>query len=113
MQDSRLKCIKEAYQYLGVGKNLFNTKIRPRLPEIRLGKRQGVRFDLLDLNAWIEDHKHRNGRPVTNRSNSLWDKIEYPDSMTKMGSGVLISKSKVDAFERALVQATSRKPSSI
>jgi hypothetical protein len=52
---------KDAPAYLGVDRNKFNAEIRPRLVEIPLGTRS-LAFDRLDLDAWADDYKNRNGR---------------------------------------------------
>jgi len=59
----RLIRIKDVPKYLGVDKNLFNKKIRPKLKEIRLSK-QAIAFDRLDLDAWVEHYIACNGRPA-------------------------------------------------
>ena len=52
--------------YLGMDRNRFNAEVRPSLTEIPIGK-QGVAFDRLDLDAWADDYKRRNGRPGSRR----------------------------------------------
>jgi hypothetical protein len=54
--------LKDAPGYLGMDRNRFNTDVRPYVTEMRMGK-QGVAFDRLDLEAWFEEYKSRNGRP--------------------------------------------------
>jgi len=52
---------RDAPAYLGVDRNKFDAEIRPLLTEIPLGARS-VAFDRLDLDAWADDYKIRNGR---------------------------------------------------
>ena len=43
-------------------RNRFNNLVRPDLIEIPIGT-QGIVFDRLDLDAWIDQYKQRSGRP--------------------------------------------------
>ncbi len=67
----RVLRLRDAPRYLGMNRNLFNAEIRPYLTEVRIG-RQGVAFDRLELDAWWEQYKSRNGRPAARR-NKPWD----------------------------------------
>ncbi len=49
-----------APSYLGMDRNRFNAEVRPYLLEIPIGS-QGIAFDRLDLDAWADDYKSRNG----------------------------------------------------
>lgn len=53
---------RDAPTYLGMDRNRFNAEVRRELTEIPIGT-QGVAFDRLELDAWAEQHKCRNGRP--------------------------------------------------
>jgi hypothetical protein len=55
--------LRDAPRYLGMDKNRFNRDVRPGLPTIRIGT-QGIAFDRLDLDAWADDYKSRNGHPA-------------------------------------------------
>jgi predicted DNA-binding transcriptional regulator AlpA len=59
----RLIRLRDAPSYLGMDRNRFNQTVRPSLIEIPIGD-QGIAFDRLDLDAWAEDYKSRNGRPA-------------------------------------------------
>ena len=59
----RLLRFRDAPHYLGMDRNRFNAEVRPHLTEIRIG-RQGVAFDRLELDAWVDHYKSRNGRPA-------------------------------------------------
>ncbi len=56
----RLIRLKDASKYLGMDKNRFNREVRPRLIAIPIGK-QGIAFDRLDLDAWVDHYKQRSG----------------------------------------------------
>ena len=59
----RLIRMKDAPAYLGMNRNYFNQVVRPHLTKIRIG-RQGIAFDRLDLDAWVEHHKTCSGLPA-------------------------------------------------
>jgi hypothetical protein len=71
--------LRDAPAYLGMDRHRFNYEVRPHLTEIPIGE-QGIGFDRLDLDAWADDYKARNGRtaketeskaaPSTTRSKS-------------------------------------------
>ena len=67
----RVLRLRDAPRYLGMNRNLFNSDVRPFLTAVRIG-RQGVAFDRLELDAWWEQYKSRNGRPAARR-NMPWD----------------------------------------
>ena len=62
---------RDAPGYLGMDRNRFNAEVRPVLTEIPIGQ-QGIAFDRLELEAWAEDYKRRNGRPAAERKKP-WD----------------------------------------
>jgi predicted DNA-binding transcriptional regulator AlpA len=57
----RLLRFRDAPRYLGMDRNKFNELVRPYVPEIPLGS-QAVAFNRLDLDAWVDNYKKRNGR---------------------------------------------------
>jgi predicted DNA-binding transcriptional regulator AlpA len=59
----RLIRFRDAPRYLGMDRNRFNIEVRPRVTEVRIG-RQGVAFDRLELDAWVDDYLACNGRPL-------------------------------------------------
>jgi predicted DNA-binding transcriptional regulator AlpA len=105
----RLIRFREAPRYLGMDRNRFNAEVRPYVTEIRVGK-QGVGFDRLELDAWFEDYKCRNGRPARKGDNT-WDAREYRASSCGPGSGMSTNASAGGEFARALKLLTSRKRS--
>ncbi len=67
----RVLRLRDAPRYLGMDRNRFNAEVRPYLTKIPIG-RQGVAFDRLELDAWWEQYKSRNGRPAAERRKP-WD----------------------------------------
>ena len=66
----RLVRFRDAPAYLGMDRNRFNAEVRPFLTKIPIGQ-QGIAFDRLELDAWVEDYISRNGRPA--KRSELWD----------------------------------------
>jgi hypothetical protein len=89
-------------------RNRFNTEVRPYLTEIPIGE-QGVAFDRLDLDAWVEQYKSRNGRPAQAKGDTTWDANAYQDSLNAAGPGTLTRKSEDADFAKALEKAYSGK----
>jgi hypothetical protein len=105
--------LRDAPSYLGMDKNRFNRDVRPLLSAIPIGT-QGVAFDRLDLDAWADDYKSRNGHPAAQLTRKKpWETKERRASPNAVESCKLISSSEEHAFAMALEQATSRKPKSI
>ena len=104
----RLLRLRDAPRYLGMDRNRFNSEVRPYLTEIPIGT-QGIAFDRLELDAWIEDYKFRNGRPGQPRGDQSWDAREHRGSSNAMASGTSISTSVDGEFARALAQIDSKK----
>ncbi len=105
----RILRFRDAPRYLGMDRNRFNADVRPYLTEVPIGA-QGIGFDRLEIDAWFEDYKSRNGRPARKGAIS-WDANEYPASSSGAGSGTSTSASAGGEFVRALEQLKSKKPS--
>jgi hypothetical protein len=104
----RIIRFRDAPHYLGMDRNRFNAEVRPFLTEIPIGT-QGIGFDRLELDAWFEDYKSRNGRPA--RKGALpWDAKDYPASSCGPASGTSTNASAGGEFARALERLTHRKP---
>jgi len=97
----RLIRLRDAPAYLGMDKNRFNKEVRPTLIEIPIG-RQGVAFDRLDLDNWVQHYKTCNGRPGLGKRQ--WDAKEHQVSINKDSTGKLIKKSEESAFEKVLAE---------
>ena len=103
----RIIRFRDAPYYLGMDRNRFNAEVRPYLTEIPIGT-QGIGFDRLELDAWFEDYKSRNGRPAR-KGASTWDGSEYPASSCGPASGISTSASAGGEFAKALERLTSKK----
>ncbi len=103
----RVVRFRDAPAYLGMDRNRFNTEVRPFLTEVPIGA-QGIGFDRLELDAWFEDYKSRNGRPAQKGENT-WDANAYPVSFSGPGSGTSTSASSGGEFAKALAQLATKK----
>lgn len=106
----RLIRLRDAPTYLGMDRHRFNKDVRPNLREIPMGS-QGIAFDRLDLDAWVDDYIQCSGRPVATerRSLELWDEKERQGCKSVAASGVLTKRSSDDDFAKALVLTTSKR----
>ena len=102
--------LKDAPGYLGMDRNRFKAEVRPYVTEIRMG-RQGVAFDRLELEAWFEEYKNRNGRPGQPKGERPWDERRRRASPSGKGSGISTNKSTAGAFAKAVERITSKKQS--
>ena len=71
----RLIRLRDAPLYLGMDRNRFCNEVRPYVTEIPISK-QGIAFDRLDLDAWVEDYKSGIGRPGRLKGETIWDEKE-------------------------------------
>ena len=100
---------RDAPLYVGMDRNRFDAEVRPHLTEIPIGS-QGIGFDRLELDAWVDDYIARNGRPGAKGVNT-WDARKYPASSSEAGSGMSTNRSSGGEFAKALEQLTSKKRS--
>jgi hypothetical protein len=105
----RIVRFRDAPAYLGMDRNRFNAEVRPCLTEVPIGA-QGIGFDRLELDAWVDDYIARNGRPAR-KGEAIWDAKPYRASSSETGSGTSTRKSVGGAFAKALEQVALRKPS--
>ena len=108
----RIVRFRNAPFYLGMDRNRFNAEVRPHLTEIPIGK-QGIGFDRLELDAWVDDYVNRNGRPARQKGVRTWDANEYQVSPCAEGSGISTNASAGGEFAKALAQVGSKKQSGI
>ena len=102
--------LRDAPSYLGMDRNRFNAEVRPFVTEINYGT-QCVAFDRLELDAWLDEYKSRNGRPGQQpKGERPWDVKERQGSLKGPVSGTSTSKSTAGAFDKAVEQVTSKKP---
>jgi predicted DNA-binding transcriptional regulator AlpA len=107
----RIIRFRDAPLYLGMDRNRFNAEVRPYLTEVPIGK-QGVGFDRLELDAWLEDYIARNGRPAQ-KGVQRWGANRYPASSSVPEFGTSTNASAGGEFARALDQLALRKRSNI
>ena len=110
----RLIRLRDAPSYLGMDRHRFNKEVRPKVTEVPMGT-QGIAFDRLDLDAWVDDYIQCSSRPAaSNRRNlEIWDENARQESTKKVVTGKSTKKSLDSDFAKALVLATSRKQKSI
>ena len=102
----RLVRLRDAPAYLGMDRNRFNAEVRPHLTRIPIGQ-QGIAFDRLELDAWVEDYISRNGRrPKAPKleDDTCQNVTECRGSAKKAGSGTLKSAADLhqeDGSEKA------------
>ena len=97
-----IRC-RDAHGHLGMDRNRFNCAVRQNLTEIPIGV-QGTGFNRLELDAWLEDYKCRNGHPGQSKGVKSWDARETPASSCRPGSATSPSASSGGEFARALPQ---------
>ncbi|MGH8603477.1 MAG: hypothetical protein ACREXR_12120 [Gammaproteobacteria bacterium] len=104
----RLIRLRDAPTYLGMDRHRFNMEVRPRLTEIPIGD-QGVSFDRVDLDAWADDYKTRNGRRAKGEKPCRQSKKERQVSSNAARRGMSTSGSEVADFAKALERATAQR----
>ena len=104
----RLIRFRDAPDYLGMDRNRFNAEVRPALTEIPIGV-QGIAFDRLELDAWVDDYVSCNGRPGRLLGERLWDAKRRPGSSGDRAFGTSTKGSKGKEFAKALAQLNSQK----
>lgn len=110
----RLIRLRDAPTYLGMDRHRFNNDVRPNLVEVPMGS-QGIAFDRLDLDAWVDDYIQCSGRPAVTRQRSLeqWDEKNRQVSLKEATTGTSTRRSSDAEFERVLARVTSKKQKSI
>ena len=103
----RLIRFRDAPRFLGMDRNRFNVEVRPQLTVVPIGI-QGIAFDRLELDAWVDEYIARNGRPARKGAIS-WDANEYPASSREASTGTSINACAGGEFARALELITSKK----
>jgi hypothetical protein len=104
----RIIRFRDAPLYLGMDRGRFNAEVRPQLTEIPIGI-QGIGFDRLELDAWVDDYKSRNGRPRRSKGVKSWDENECLASSCGLGYGTSTNASSGGEFAKALAQLSSKR----
>ena len=99
----RLLRLRDAPFYLGMDRNRFNSEVRPYLTEIPIGE-QGIAYDRLELDRWVDEYKSRNGRPGQPKGETPWDAKERQASLNVGAPGTSINTSMGGEFARAVEQ---------
>ncbi len=86
---------QEAAHYLGIKRRAFDQHIRPLLSGARIGT--SLIFDRFDLDRVLEEHIHRNGRPME-KGNLLWAERKLAFTQTNKVCGVSIGYTKALDF---------------
>jgi len=103
----RLIRFRDAPHYLGMDRNRFNAEVRPYLTEVPIGT-QGIAFDRLELDAWVEDYKFRNGRPGLKGARQ-WDANTCLASCAEAAFGTSTNGSRAGQFAKALARIDVKK----
>ena len=104
----RLIRLRDAPFYVGMDRNRFNSEVRPYLIQIPIGE-QGIAFDRLELDAWVDQYKSRNGRPGQPKGELTWDEKGRQGSLKEPVPGISINKPTDGVFAKAVEQITSKK----
>ena len=59
----RIIRMRDAPSYLGMDRNRFSRIVRPSLTVIRIGS-QGIAFDQLEMDAWVDHYKRGNEESI-------------------------------------------------
>jgi len=105
----RLIRLRDAPAYLGMNRNNFNTKVRPFVTKVPLGK-QALAFDRLELDAWVDDYIQCNGRPGRSKGDSIWDARKHRASSNAAAHGTSTNASAGGEFAKALEALSLQKP---
>ena len=90
-------------------KNRFNREVRACVTVIPIGV-QGVAFDRLDLDAWADEHKRRNGYPAAQSERTiLLETTERQALPSAVRSSISTKCSEERAFAKALQRVISPK----
>lgn len=96
-------------QAVGMDQNRFNAEVRPYFTNIPISTR-GIAFDRLELDAWVEDYKSRNG--LSGKRSKISDVENHPVSRKEAESGGLTRESKTtEDCWKAVARMTSTKRS--
>jgi predicted DNA-binding transcriptional regulator AlpA len=110
----RIIRLRDAATYLGMDKNRFDEEVRPNLMEMPIGS-QGVGFDRLDLDAWVDEYKAANGRPGKQKGGKdPWRKEKvFRDSSKGVRSGISTKWSEEEEFANLVKLRTSKKHNNV
>jgi hypothetical protein len=104
LMQPRLIRLRDAPKYLGMDRNRFNNEVRPFLVTLKIGL-QGIAFDRLDLDQWVDDYKKQQGKPPA-QSASHW---QEPMSLIKEKNSTKKIKNTVNTEFQQLVEQLAKK----
>ncbi len=104
----RLIRFKDAPTYLGMDRNRFNSEVRPFVTEIPIGS-QGIAFDRLDLDEWVENCKAGNRHAVIRSSDNALQNINELQGCSNPKPGRPKAKFSNTSFDTALALTYSTK----
>ena len=104
----RLIRYRDVTRYLGMDRNRFNTEVRGSLTEVPIGV-QGIAFDRLELDEWVDQYIASNGLPGRTKGRSIWDVRERRVSSNVAVSGTLTNASAGGEFAKVLTRLASKK----
>ena len=90
---------QEAIEYLGVKRKAFEKYFKPYLKTMRFGT--SIIFDVVDLDAVLEDYKRRNERLVQ-KGEIKWAENKVASTKTAEEDGVLVKSTVAQDFESVL-----------
>lgn len=102
--DKRGYNCQEAAHYLGIKRRAFDKLFRPFLTGIHAGT--SLIFDRFDLDRVLEEHKHRNERPME-KGGITWAELKLASTKISRTSGVSIGYTK--ALDFATVSSRLKK----
>jgi hypothetical protein len=102
--DKRGYNCQEAAYYLGIKRRAFDKHFRPLLASMRIGT--SLIFDKFDLDRILDEHKHRNGRPVE-KGGITWADLKLASTKTSRTIGVSTGYTK--ALDFATVSSRLKK----
>ena len=86
----RLIRLRDAPAYLGMDRHRFNHEVRPGLTIVPIGQ-QGIAFDRLELDAWVDEYMSSNGRVQNVGGSKAWVESDRPVSSNGPASGTTTS----------------------
>ena len=97
---------QESMAYLGIKRKAFDKYFRPYLSSIKFGT--SVIFDLVDLDAVMDDYKRGNERLIS-KGEIQWAENKVASTKTAVTDGVLIKSTVAFDFESVLTSLKKQK----
>jgi hypothetical protein len=99
----RLIRLRDAPRYLGMDKNRFNREVRPHIISVPIGK-QGIAFDRLDLDKWIDEYKQSHGRRPASTTVATTPRCQ---SLPRASVSLTVNRAKNEQADFAAALATA------